>query len=186
MLYFVLFFSFLLVQRLVELYIAKKNEAWMKANGAYEVGEEHYKYIVGIHILFFLSYFIEVYQKGTQFSSWFPFLMTMFVLTQLIRIWIIKSLGRYWNTKIIILPNKEIITRGPYRFLRHPNYVVVVIELMLIPLIFNAYLTAILFSILNLIILSIRIPAEEEALIKLTDYEDKFSNTQRFFPRTTK
>ena len=93
-----------------------------------------------------------------------------FLLTQLIRVWAITSLGRYWNTKIIVLPGAKMVNKGPYRFLKHPNYLVVTIEFIVIPLLFEAYFTAFFFSLLNGIILRIRIAAEEKALYQLTGY----------------
>jgi methyltransferase len=186
MLIFLVFFLFLVVQRYAELIIANKNEVWMKSKGAFEVGRAHYKVIVSIHVLFFLSFLIEVVMRGTQLSALFPLILVIFILTQFIRVWAILSLGRYWNTKIIILPNAEIVKKGPYQYLRHPNYVVVTLEFILIPLLFNAYITAALFTLLNIIVVSIRIPTEEKALELLTDYQEQFSETKRFLPKSIK
>lgn len=186
MMSFLMLSIFLVIQRLSELVIANRNEAWMKAKGAYEVGEDHYKYLVILHVLFFLSFFSEVYLTNIQSSSLFTMIFIFFVLTQLLRVWVILSLGRYWNTKVLILPNETIIKKGPYKFMRHPNYVVVALELVLIPLLFNAYITALVFTLLNILILSIRIPIEEKALQEGTNYHDLFSNTKRFIPKLEK
>ncbi|MFC4322729.1 isoprenylcysteine carboxyl methyltransferase family protein [Litchfieldia salsa] len=186
MVIFCLFFLFLVTQRITELIIAKKNEKWMKSNGAFEVGQEHYNLIVSTHVLFFMSFCIEVLLKGIELSQIFPIIFTFFILSQFMRIWAIASLGRYWNTKIIIMPNAEIIKKGPYQYLRHPNYVVVTLELIIIPLLFNAYITATIFTLLNVLVLSIRIPAEEKALELLTNYEEQFSKTGRFIPKSIK
>ncbi|WP_328589276.1 isoprenylcysteine carboxyl methyltransferase family protein [Litchfieldia alkalitelluris] len=183
MIYFVLFVLYLVTQRMIELYIAHRNESWMKKKGAYEIGGGHYKYIVAIHTLFFVVYFFEVFIKGVQISSAFKVILCFFVLTQLLRLWVIKSLGKYWNTKIIILPNEEIVKKGPYKYLRHPNYVIVALELVLIPLLYNAYITAVVFTLLNIFVLSIRIPTEERALSSLTNYKDHFSEKNRFVPQ---
>jgi len=94
-----------------------------------------------------------------------------------------SSLGKYWNTKIIVLPHAQVVRRGPYRYIKHPNYFVVTIEFVVIPLLFEAYFTACLFTILNGLILSIRIPEEEKALKTLTEYEGTFQNCKRFIPR---
>ncbi|AST07219.1 hypothetical protein AF2641_10235 [Anoxybacillus flavithermus] len=155
-------FLFLLVQRFVELYWAKRNERWMKARGAKEFGRNHYKYIVCMHSLFFVSLLLEGRKKHK--STLCSFLFNMFIILQLFRFWTIASLGRYWNTKIIVLPNAERIQKGPYRWLRHPNYLVVVLEFLVIPLMFQAYWTAVIFTIWNAYLLSIRIRVEEQAL----------------------
>ena len=80
------------------------------------------------------------------------------------RIWCLTSLGKFWNTKIIVLPVLDVVIKGPYKFIRHPNYLIVTIELLVLPLLFSAYFTAIVFSLLNVWMLSVRIPAEEKAL----------------------
>lgn len=102
----------------------------------------------------------------------------MFLLVQAGRIWALTSLGEFWNTKIIVLPEARPIKRGPYRYLKHPNYVIVSIELLVIPLLFHAYMTAVIFTILNGYLLSIRIPAEEQALAQLTEYKTTMNQVQ--------
>ncbi|WP_090831410.1 MULTISPECIES: isoprenylcysteine carboxyl methyltransferase family protein [unclassified Bacillus (in: firmicutes)] len=180
---FYVFFFVIVIQRLIELVIAHKNEKWMKEQGALEFGKGHYPYMVLMHILFFLVLFIESVFFVKEISAfWIP-LVGVFLLTQAIRIWALSSLGKYWNTKIIVLPNASVVKKGPYRFLKHPNYVIVTIELLIIPLIFKAYFTLILFAILNFIILSIRIPEEEKALNSLTTYDGTFAESNRFVPK---
>jgi methyltransferase len=90
------------------------------------------------------------------------------------RVWVISSLGRFWNTKILVLPGANVVKKGPFHFIRHPNYVVVTCEIIVIPLMFGAYFTAVIFTILNIIILSVRIPKEEAALREVTDYKEIF------------
>lgn len=167
---FYLFLLMLVLQRLGELMIAKRNEQWMKSRGAIEFGQVHYRLIVTIHTMFFVVYFLEVTAWQTKLSVLWPMLLSLFIVTQVVRIWALVSLGRYWNTKIIVLPQSNIVKKGPYRFLKHPNYLVVSLEFIVIPLLFEAYFTTFLFTILNGIILSIRIPAEEKALNELTEY----------------
>lgn len=161
---FAVLYVFLVVQRFAELAVAKNNERWMKTNGAYEVGGGHYKWIVIVHMMFFLSLLIEVKGVGTEpaFWWWVPFIL--FVLAQFLRFWALFSLGRFWNTKIIVLPGAELVEQGPYRWLRHPNYVVVATEIITVPLIFQAYVTAALFTVLNGVSMYVRIPMEEKAL----------------------
>jgi len=186
LLLFQIIIGLIILQRLVELGIAKSNEKWMKQLGAIEFGVKHYRYMVLIHVLFFISLLTEkIYLKHGLSQIW-PLLLSVFLLAQLIRIWVISTLGRYWNIKIIVLRDAKIIKKGPYRFIKHPNYFVVTIELLVIPLLFNLYITACLFTILNAIILIIRIPEEEKALKELTEYEGQFENCNRFFPRLVK
>lgn len=172
-----LFYAFILVlavQRIFELMIARRNEQWMLKRGAREFGQRHYRFIVLIHTLFFAIYFFEVIAGKRELSRAWPVLLSLFALTQLVRIWAITSLGKYWNTKIIVLPGAAIVKKGPYRIMRHPNYLVVLLEFLIIPCIFEAYFTAVLFTLLNLLILTVRIPAEEKALKAVTDYESIF------------
>jgi methyltransferase len=180
--FFYFFFAFIIVERLGELLIAKRNERWLKAKGAKEFGEKHYKYIVIVHILFLLSFWLEATLRGTMLSPLWPVILCLFFITQLLRLWTILSLGRFWNTKILVIPNAEAIAKGPYRWLRHPNYVIVALEFILIPTLFQAYWTAIIFSILNVIVLSIRISVEEQALLTMTNYKKEFHHRYRFFP----
>lgn len=170
-------------QRIVELFIAKKNEIWMKDQGAVEFGREHYRVMVGMHILFFISLLSEKIFLNRGLTIIWPLLLSIFLVTQFLRIWVIVSLGKYWNTKIIVLPGTDVVIRGPYRYIKHPNYLIVGIELVVIPLLFNDYATAVLFTLLNMVILSIRIPAEEKALKRLTEYEGAFENCNRFIPK---
>jgi methyltransferase len=179
---FFLFIAFIILQRLTELAIARKNEKWMKSHGALEFGSGHYPAMVMIHSAFILSMFAEVVFFHRELSAYWPVLLVLFVLTQLMRIWALMSLGPYWNTKIIVLPSAKIVKKGPYRFIKHPNYVIVALELIIIPLMFNAYWTAAIFTILNIVILSVRIPAEEKALAQLTQYESEFRENGRFIP----
>lgn len=161
-------FSFLIVQRLAELIVAKRNEHWMKTNGAFEAGQDHYKWFVIMHTVFFISILIES-SFTTSLLQWAePYLFLIFIFAQIFRIWCIVSLGRFWNTKIIILPGADLVRKGPYRFLNHPNYLIVGIELFIIPLLFHAYASAIVFPLLHLLLLlRYRLPSENQALKQL-------------------
>ncbi|NSL52654.1 isoprenylcysteine carboxyl methyltransferase family protein [Calidifontibacillus erzurumensis] len=180
--FFSCFIALIILQRIVELGIAKKNEKWMKARGGYEVGKEHYKYIVLVHILFFVTLIIEVFLFEKQLSPLWVIFLFIFSIAQVIRVWSIMSLGRFWNTKIIVVPNTNIIEKGPYKWVRHPNYLVVLIELLVLPLIFDAFWTAIIFTILNIVVLKHRIQLEEQELMKGTNYGIIFQNRYRFVP----
>ena len=173
MLFFILI-SLVIIQRLVEVAIAKRNEKRMLAKGAYEVGASHYPIMVTMHVCFFVSLIAEVLVFERAISPLFPVFLVIFIFVQLLRVWCLTSLGSFWNTKIIILPDANVVKSGPYTFMRHPNYVVVCIEIVLLPFMFQAYFTAIAFTLLNLAMLSVRIPTEEKALREVTNYEDKF------------
>lgn len=171
---FIIVMAIVCLQRLVELIIAKRNEKWMREQGAYEVGAGHYPLIVSLHIGFFISLAAEVILLERSISEWWPVWMSLFLLAQAGRIWSLASLGRFWNTKIIVLPGANVIKQGPYRWIRHPNYLIVAVEILVLPLLFQAYYTALIFSVLNMMILSIRIKVEEKALIEATDYHTVF------------
>ncbi|QUG42437.1 isoprenylcysteine carboxyl methyltransferase [Psychrobacillus sp. INOP01] len=173
MLFFILI-SLVIIQRLIEVAIAKRNEKRMLAQGAYEVGASHYPYMVTMHVCFFISLIVEVIVFNRSISALFPLFLLLFIFVQLLRVWCLTSLGSFWNTKIIILPNANVVKSGPYIYLRHPNYVVVCLEILLLPFMFQAYFTAVAFTLLNLVMLSVRIPMEEKALRDATNYEDKF------------
>ena len=165
--YFIL--VFVIIQRLVELFIAKRNEKSMLAKGAYEVGASHYKFMILLHVSFFISFILEVIYFKTIVTPNY-ILLFVFLILQLLRAWCLVSLGVFWNTKIIILPGSNVVVKGPYSYIRHPNYLVVCLEILVLPLMFQAYMTAISFTILNLIMLSVRIPIEEKALKEATNY----------------
>lgn len=168
---FYIILSIVIVQRLLELVIAKRNEKNMRAQGAYEVGASHYPLMILLHVSFFISLLIEVNTFNLTPSPLFLLFLIMFLCVQGLRVWCLTSLGSFWNTKIIVLPGTHVVTKGPYKYLRHPNYLVVSMEIALLPLMFEAYFTAICFTILNAIMLSIRIPTEERALKEATNYE---------------
>lgn len=166
---FYILIVFVILQRLAEMVYARYNERAMKKQGAIEAGAKHYKWIVILHILFFVSLVIEVlYTEVNTGPGWVIFLI-IFIVAQILRVWTLASLGRYWNTKILVLPGAEKVKRGPYRWIPHPNYIVVAMEIASLPLIFGAWRTALFFTAANaLLLLLVRIPAEEKALEKLT------------------
>lgn len=172
---FTILIGIVILQRLVELVVARKNEKWMKAQGAYEAGASHYPFMIMLHTAFFISLITEVYFFERTLSPFWVPLLIIFLLAQVARVWCLTSLGKFWNTKIIILPGAEVVQKGPYKLIRHPNYVIVCTELLVLPLIFQAYFTAIVFTLLNILILSVRIPAEERALREATNYNQVFS-----------
>jgi methyltransferase len=179
---FYVFVGFIIVQRLTELIIARRNERWMKAKGAVEFGSGHYPIMVLLHSAFIVTLSFEVLYFHRELSSLWVVLLIGFLFTQAIRVWALRSLGPYWNTKIIVLPGAEVVKKGPYQFIKHPNYVIVTLEIILIPLLFSAYTTAALFTVLNIMILSVRIRAEERALTEWTSYKSELEGNRRFLP----
>jgi len=157
---FVIFIIFLITQRLSELYIASGNEKWLRSQGAVEYGQKHYPYIVALHTLFIASIILEHFLRGGTAISYF--FLALFVILLALKFWILSSLGKFWNTKIFRVPGNGPVKRGPYKFLKHPNYVDVVCEIAIIPLVFHLYYTAILFTMLNAVMLTVRIRVENK------------------------
>lgn len=152
------------VQRLFELVLARRNERRARARGAVERGQRHYVLIVALHTLWLVSTLVEGLLRGPELPAFWPVPLALFLLVQPLRYWAIFSLGERWNTKILVLPSERPIRRGPYKYLDHPNYVVVVVEILTFPLIFGAWITALVFTVLNAAILSVRIREENRAL----------------------
>jgi len=157
---FVVFIIFLVTQRMTELYISKRNERWLLSQGAIEYGREHYPYIVALHTLFIVSLIVEYYLSGGQPMSYIFLLLFILLLT--FKYWVLSSLGLYWNTRIYRVPGAVAVRKGPYKLFKHPNYVDVVLEIAIIPLVFHLYYTALIFSVLNAIMLFVRIRVENK------------------------
>lgn len=147
-----------MLQRLLELIVSRKNEKWLRANGAIEYGQGHYLFIVLLHVAFLLALPVEYYWRGQPSPDLF-FLLLCPALT-LTKIWTLSFLGKYWNTKIFRIQGFTPVKAGPYQWLRHPNYAIVICEILFIPLSFHLYYTAALFTLLNAIMLMIRIREE--------------------------
>lgn len=162
--YFILFIIFLITQRLSELYIASRNEKWLRSQGAVEYGKEHYPYIVALHTLFIISIIAEYIARG--YTSIDLIFLTIFALLLLFKFWALSSLGKYWNTKIFRVPGSGPVKKGPYKLFKHPNYFIVVCEITIIPLVFHLYYTAIIFTVLNAIMLTVRIRVENKVWAK--------------------
>ena len=168
-------FGFYFGERLFELLIAGRNRRRMEARGGREFHPESYRTIVLLHTLFFASLLAESFPWRAPLDSLTLFCLIFLILLQGLRYWCIVSLGDYWNTRIILVPGAEARRRGPYRFLRHPNYLVVTLEFAVIPLLMRAPLTLVVFSLANLVVLRQRIRLEEEALREFTDYGERFA-----------
>jgi len=157
---FILFISFIILLRIGELILSRRNEIWLLQNGAIEYGQKHYPYIVALHVLFIGSLIIEYSAKQTVSFSLF-FLILYFLLLAF-KAWVITSLGKFWNTKIYHISGFPLIKKGVYKYVTHPNYLIVISEIAIIPLVFHLYYTAIAFSMLNAIMLSVRVKEENK------------------------
>jgi methyltransferase len=152
--------SLVAVQRLGELLYAARNTRRLKRRGAVEHGRYHYPLFIALHGFWLIAILIAV-PTGTAIA-WLP--MSLFIVLQAARLWIVATLGAFWTTRIITLPDAPLIRRGPYRFMRHPNYLVVIGEIALLPLVFGAWWIAAIFSLLNLALLAWRRWVEDAAL----------------------
>jgi methyltransferase len=165
----VLAVSVVALQRLFELVLARANERKARALGAVERGQGHYPFVVALHILWLVSTLVEGLLRGPDFPAYWLVPLALFLLVQPLRYWAILSLGENWNTRILVVPGANLVRRGPYRYLSHPNYVVVVVEILAFPLTFGAWITALVFTVLNAAVLSLRIREENRALAELTN-----------------
>jgi methyltransferase len=151
--------AFVTLQRLVELPIARANTRRLLAAGGYEVGASHYQWIVALHAAWLAS----LWWLAPDRPIHWPFL-ALFALIELGRIWVLRTLGPRWTTRIIVVPDEKLVARGPYRFVDHPNYLVVIGEIAVLPLVFGLWQVALIFSALNALILTFRIRSENRAL----------------------
>jgi methyltransferase len=179
---FLLLLALLAAERGFELIISRRNARWALTHGAIEVGREHYRVMVAMHAAFLGSCAAEsIFLVHT-----IPPMMSLIALlgaflSQFFRYAAIVTLGEQWNTRIIVMPDAVPVTHGLYRWIRHPNYVAVVIEIVAVPLVRGCWLTATVFTIANALMLRVRIPAEERALGE--NYSQAFGKVGRFFPK---
>lgn len=155
-------------ERVLEIVVAARNRGWSLAHGGVERGRGHYPYMVALHTALLLGCVLEVAVADRPFvpALGYPMLVLL-VAAQALRWWCITTLGRQWNTRILVVPGLARVARGPYRLLRHPNYVAVVVEGVVLPLVHTAWVTATVFTVLNAVVLRIRIRVEEAALTEL-------------------
>lgn len=153
------------VERLVELVVARRNLAWSLARGGRETGFAHYPFMVLLHTGLLAGCLAEVWLADRDFVPLVGWpMLALVVLSQALRWWCIRMLGRQWNTRIVVVPGLPRVTGGPYRLFPHPNYVAVVVEGFALPLVHDAWLTALVFTVLNAGLLTVRIRAENDAL----------------------
>jgi methyltransferase len=169
------------LERLYELRLSKRNAARALAAGAVEVGVQHYRVMTVFHSAFLVACVAEPWLLGREFPGVLGVVALGFALfAQALRYWAIATLGEKWNTRVIVKPGDAPVTAGPYRFIRHPNYVAVAIELLAVPLVFGSYLTAIVFTLGNAALLAVRIRSEERALGP--EWQAAFDGKGRFIP----
>lgn len=147
------------LQRLAELVIAASNTRHLRAMGATEIGRSHYPAMVALHASWLAILWFSVGGRGVNLP-----LLGIFIVLQALRIWVLATLGRRWTTRILVLPGAPLVTSGPFRFLRHPNYCVVVGEIAVLPLTFGLIWIAAVFTLLNAAMLWVRIGAETRAI----------------------
>lgn len=160
----VAFLIVLIAQRVGELMVSARNARRLLARGAREHGRGHYPLLVLLHALFPLALLAEVLVLGARPSGPAPLWLALWLAAQGLRYAAMRALGEHWNTRVLVLPGAPLVRRGPYRWLRHPNYLAVVIEFIAAPLMFGAWRTALAFSLANLLMLAVRIRCEERAL----------------------
>jgi methyltransferase len=146
-------------QRLGELWLSSRNTRRLLARGAREYGAAHYPPIVAVHALWLAALWWLARDRPVH-----PAWLALFILAEIARIWVLASLGTRWTTRIIVLPDEPLVRRGPYRFVNHPNYLVVTAEIVTLPLVFGLWQVALIFTTLNAAVLTVRIREENAAL----------------------
>lgn len=173
----------IVVQRLVELVVSERHRRRILAEGGSEAGRGHYPVMVVLHTAFLASCPAEVLLLERPF---FPVLggamLLLLLLTTGLRYWAISTLGERWTTRILVVPGAPPVEGGPYRFLRHPNYLAVIVEIFALPLVHTAWLTAIVFSLANGLLLRVRIREEEKALAASSGYAAALGARPRLLP----
>jgi methyltransferase len=159
----ILILGYVSLQRLGELLLARANTRRLVADGAVEVAPRHYGLIVAVHVAWLATLWLAVGHRPLHLLP-----LVLFAVVQLLRFWVLLTLGRRWTTRIIVRPGERLVAAGPYRWLAHPKYTVVMLEIALLPLVFGFWQVALVFSLLNAAVLSIRIPAEARALREMT------------------
>ena len=180
---YLVFLALLACERLIELLLSRRIEAWARNRGGREFGRRHFGFMKVLHASFLLSCAGEVLLLTRPFHYVLGLSMFLVVLfAQFLRYWSVGTLGPYWNVRIIVVPGAAPVTDGPYRYVRHPNYLAVILEGFAIPLVHSAWMTAIIFTVLNSVLLATRIRCEERALRAHSAYDDQLGNLPRLLP----
>ncbi len=157
--YAVVILAYVSLERLFELVFSSRNTRRLRATGAREHGAGHYPLMVAVHTLWIVTLWALAWDRAPD-SFW----LALYVLLQAARLWVMASLGPRWTTRIIVVPGEDLVREGPYRFLNHPNYWVVIGEIAVLPLVFGLPWVALVFTVLNAAVLTIRIREENRAL----------------------
>ncbi|MET7910420.1 isoprenylcysteine carboxylmethyltransferase family protein [Streptomyces avermitilis] len=169
MIWYALLVAAVAAERVVELVVARRNERWSTARGAIVTGQGHYPAMVVLHTALLVGCLAEVWLADRPFVPALAWpMLAMLAGSQALRWWCIGTLGPRWNTRVIVVPGLPLVTSGPYRLLRHPNYVAVVAEGVALPLVHTAWVTAAVFTVLNAVLLTVRIRCENRALAAAT------------------
>jgi len=169
MMWYVLLIAVVAAERVAELVVSKRNLAWSLERGGVEVGAGHYPAMVVLHTGLLVGCLVEVLVLNRPFlpALGWP-MLAIVVAAQALRWWCITTLGPQWNTRVVVVPGAQRVSGGPYRFLSHPNYVAVIAEGIALPLVHSAWITALVFTVLNAALLATRISTENTALARLT------------------
>lgn len=171
------------LQRLGELFLSRRNQKWLLSHGGQRAREPLFPLMVLVHTGIFVGIFLEVSLFARPFH---PLLggvsIALFLLAQLLRVWVLVALRRSWNVQIVVSPDLPVVDTGPYAYIRHPNYLAVIIEIAVLPLIHSAYVTAFLASLLNALVLKERIRREEEELFRVPGYRERMGHKPRLLP----
>jgi methyltransferase len=168
MIWYVLLIAAVACERVAELVVSNRNLAWSRTRGGIEFGAGHYPVMVVLHTGLLVGCLAEVIWLHRPFlpSLGWPMLVIV-VAAQALRWWCITTLGRQWNTRVVVVPGAPRVSGGPYRLIPHPNYVAVIAEGVALPLVHTAWITALVFTVLNAALLTTRITTENNALARL-------------------
>jgi methyltransferase len=174
---------FVIAQRLAELVVSNRNVHRLRLRGGVEFGADHYPWMVALHVAFLASCVAEPWLLDRPVRPRLAVAMLIALGVGMgLRAWTLATLGDRWTTRVMVVPGEVPVTSGPYRFLKHPNYIAVVIEIIAIPMIHTAWLTATVFTVLNAGMLYLRISTEERALIRFTAWDRIFDRPARNNP----
>ena len=180
---YVVFLAVLGAERVAELLLSRRNAAWALSRGGVEYGQGHFFWMKLLHGAFLGACVLETVLLARPFLPAVGWPMIALALAaQGLRYWAVLSLGRRWNVRVIVLPGEPPVESGPYRFLRHPNYLAVILEGLAVPLIHGAWATALAFTLLNGLLLTVRIRCEERALSRHNDYARRLGGRRRLIP----
>jgi len=169
---------FIILQRIFELYLSRRHRGILYARGGREFYPETFPAMAALHVLFLVSLTVESYPWRFPMNAFTWGCLAALALITAGRYWVIASLGVNWNVRIVLVPGEPVKRKGPYLFLRHPNYLIIILEFLFFPLLMRSPMTLVVFSLANLLVLRKRIRLEEKALRKFTDYSRRFPGFQ--------